>query len=80
LLEEINKSGACRDKSHRSRRRHTVRYTIQGGILPFLDLNPETAEIVMIRSLLDHELMTPATIVIKVKKYQHILVFNRFQI
>lgn len=43
-----------------------VRYTIQGGILPFLDLNPETAEIVMIRSLQDHELMTPATIVIKV--------------
>ncbi|XP_024879634.1 protocadherin beta-11-like [Temnothorax curvispinosus] len=42
-----------------------VRYTIQGGILPFLDLNPETAEIVMIRSLQDHELMTPATIVIK---------------
>ncbi|KYQ57714.1 Protocadherin Fat 4 [Trachymyrmex zeteki] len=42
-----------------------VRYTIQGGILPFLDLNPETAEIVMTRSLQDHELMTPATIVIK---------------
>ncbi|EFN70936.1 Protocadherin-like wing polarity protein stan [Camponotus floridanus] len=42
-----------------------VRYTIQGGILPFLDLNPETAEIVMIRSLQDHELMTSATIVIK---------------
>lgn len=43
-----------------------VRYTIQGGILPFLDLNLETAEIVMIRSLQDIELMTPATIVIKV--------------
>ncbi|XP_050463262.1 protocadherin Fat 4 [Cataglyphis hispanica] len=42
-----------------------VRYTIQGGILPFLDLNPEIAEIVMIRSLQDHELMTSATIVIK---------------
>jgi len=57
-----------------------VRYTIQGGILPFLDLNPETAEIVMIRSLQDTELMTPATIVIKVKKYQYILVFNTFQV
>ncbi|XP_018353718.1 PREDICTED: protocadherin Fat 4-like [Trachymyrmex septentrionalis] len=42
-----------------------VRYTIQGGILPFLDLNSETAEIVMIRSLEDNELMTSATIVIK---------------
>lgn len=43
-----------------------VRYTIQGGILPFLDLNIETAEAVMIRSLQEHELITPATIVIKV--------------
>ncbi|XP_029159976.1 protocadherin Fat 4-like [Nylanderia fulva] len=42
-----------------------VRYTIRSGILPFLDLNPETAEIVMIRSLQDNELMTSATIVIK---------------
>jgi len=48
-----------------------VRYTIRGGILPFLDLNPETAEIIMIRSLQEHELMTPATIVIKVKISTH---------
>lgn len=55
-----------------------VRYTIQGGILPFLDLNPETAEIVMIRSLLDHELMTSATIVIKVETLTLNLLFNQF--
>jgi len=53
-----------------------VRYTIQSRILPFLDLNPETAEIVMIRSLQDSELMTSATIIIKVKKYQYVLVFQ----
>jgi len=44
-----------------------VRYTIQGGILPFLDLNVETGEVVMMRSLQDHELISPATIVIKVR-------------
>jgi len=54
-----------------------VRYTIQGGILPFLDLNPETAEIVMIRSLQDHELMTSATIVIKVEILSLNLQFNQ---
>lgn len=54
-----------------------VRYTIQGGILPFLDLNPETAEIVMIRSLQDHELMTSATIVIKVEILTLNLKFNQ---
>ncbi|XP_067207399.1 protocadherin beta-14 [Linepithema humile] len=42
-----------------------IKYTIQGAILTFLDLNPETAEIVMIRSLQDQELITPATIIIK---------------
>ncbi|XP_011691797.1 PREDICTED: protocadherin-23-like [Wasmannia auropunctata] len=42
-----------------------VRYTVHSGMLPFLDLNPETAEIFMIRSLQDYELMTPATIVIR---------------
>jgi hypothetical protein len=44
-----------------------VRYTIQGGILTFLNLNLETGEVVMMRSLQDHELMSPATIVIKVR-------------
>nr|KAF7434337.1 hypothetical protein H0235_002528 [Vespula pensylvanica] len=42
-----------------------VRYTIQGGILPFLLLNPDTAEIVIIRSLQENELLSPATIVVK---------------
>lgn len=42
-----------------------VRYSIQGGILPFLTINPETAEAVVVRPLLDHELITPATIVLK---------------
>ncbi|EFN78140.1 cadherin-related tumor suppressor [Harpegnathos saltator] len=42
-----------------------VRYTIQGAILPFLNLDFKTAEIAMIRSLHEHELTSPATIVIK---------------
>ncbi|KAG7199209.1 hypothetical protein KM043_018080 [Ampulex compressa] len=42
-----------------------VRYAIQGGILPFITLNRETAEIVLTRSILDHELLTPATIIVK---------------
>ncbi|KAF3428479.1 hypothetical protein E2986_00275 [Frieseomelitta varia] len=40
-----------------------VQYTIQGGILPFLTLNPETAEVAMTRPLYEHELLSPATIV-----------------
>ncbi|CAK9819011.1 Protocadherin-like wing polarity protein stan [Anthophora quadrimaculata] len=40
-----------------------VKYTIQGGILPFLTLNPETAEVAITRSLYEHELLSPATIV-----------------
>lgn len=43
-----------------------VRYTIQGGILPFLNLDFKTAEIAMIRSLHNNELISPVTIVIKV--------------
>lgn len=55
-----------------------VRYTIQDRILsPFLDLNPETAEIVMIRSLQDHELTTSITIVIKVEILSLNLQFNQ---
>ncbi|CAL7939565.1 unnamed protein product [Xylocopa violacea] len=42
-----------------------VMYTIQGGILPFLTLNPETAEVAITRSLYEHELLSPATIVVK---------------
>ncbi|XP_043251458.1 protocadherin-like wing polarity protein stan [Colletes gigas] len=42
-----------------------VKYTIQGGILPFLTLNPETAEIVVTRPLYEHELLSQATIVLK---------------
>ncbi|CAK9827732.1 Protocadherin-like wing polarity protein stan [Anthophora retusa] len=42
-----------------------VKYTIQGGILPFLTLNPETAEVAITRSLYEHELLSPATIVVK---------------
>ncbi|KAL7302437.1 hypothetical protein TKK_0005089 [Trichogramma kaykai] len=42
-----------------------VRYSIQGGILPFLTLNPETADIVINRPLQDHELISGATLVIK---------------
>ncbi|XP_076238326.1 protocadherin Fat 4-like Cad96Ca [Calliopsis andreniformis] len=42
-----------------------VRYTIQGGILPFLDLSPETAEVTITRPLYEHELLSPATIVVK---------------
>lgn len=45
-----------------------VRYfLIKPEILPFLDLNVDTAEIVMVRSLQDHELLIPMTTVIKVK-------------
>lgn len=43
-----------------------VKYTSQNGILPFLYLNPQTAEITLIRNLMDYELMSPATIIIKV--------------
>ena len=43
-----------------------VRYSIQGGILPFLTLNPETADIIMTRPLQDHELISSAILVIKV--------------
>ena len=43
-----------------------VRYSIQGGILPFLTLNPETADIIVTRPLQDHELISAATLVIKV--------------
>ncbi|XP_076763185.1 protocadherin Fat 4-like Cad96Ca [Xylocopa sonorina] len=42
-----------------------VVYTIQGGILPFLTLNPETAEVAITRTLYEHELLSPATIVVK---------------
>ncbi|XP_008203226.1 protocadherin Fat 4 isoform X2 [Nasonia vitripennis] len=42
-----------------------VRYSIQGGILPFLTLNPETADIIVTRPLQDHELISSATLVIK---------------
>ncbi|XP_076682197.1 protocadherin Fat 4-like Cad96Ca [Andrena cerasifolii] len=42
-----------------------VKYTIQGGILPFLVLNPETAEVAIARPLYEHELQSPATIVVK---------------
>lgn len=42
-----------------------VKYTIQGGILPFLALNPETAEVTIMRHLYEHELLSPATIVVK---------------
>ncbi|XP_017878251.1 protocadherin Fat 4 [Ceratina calcarata] len=42
-----------------------VKYTIQGGILPFLSLNPETAEVGITRPLYEHELLSPATIVVK---------------
>ncbi|KOC60048.1 Protocadherin-like wing polarity protein stan, partial [Habropoda laboriosa] len=47
-----------------------VKYTIQGGILPFLTLNPETAEVAITRSLYEHELLSPATIVIKASATQ----------
>ncbi|XP_017764060.1 PREDICTED: protocadherin-like wing polarity protein stan [Eufriesea mexicana] len=42
-----------------------VKYTIQGGILPFLTLNLETAEVAITRPLYEHELLSPATIVVK---------------
>lgn len=45
-----------------------VRYSVQGGILPFLNLNPETADLIVMRPLQDHELVAPTTIVIKVSK------------
>ena len=45
-----------------------VRYSIQGGILPFLILDPESADIVIARPLIDYELMTPATIVLKASR------------
>ncbi|XP_063986615.1 protocadherin Fat 4 isoform X2 [Diachasmimorpha longicaudata] len=42
-----------------------IKYTVQGGILPFLSLNSQTGEISLTRPLMDHELSTPITIVIK---------------
>ncbi|XP_014472129.1 PREDICTED: cadherin-8 [Dinoponera quadriceps] len=42
-----------------------VRYTIRGELPPFLELNVKTAEFVMTRSLLDNELTTPATVIMK---------------
>lgn len=42
-----------------------VRYSVQGGILSFLNLNPETADLIVTRPLQDHELVAPTTIVIK---------------
>lgn len=45
-----------------------VRYSVQGGILSFLNLNPETADLIVTRPLQDHELVAPTTIVIKVPK------------
>ena len=56
-----------------------VRYSVQGGILTFLSLNPETADVIMTRPLQDHELVAPTTIVIKVQNnnlfWQEILNF-----
>lgn len=43
-----------------------IKYTIQGGILSFLNINSQTAEITILRSLMDHELSSPITMVIKV--------------
>uniref|UniRef100_A0A0C9R2N1 Stan protein n=1 Tax=Fopius arisanus TaxID=64838 RepID=A0A0C9R2N1_9HYME len=42
-----------------------IKYTIQGGILPFLSLNSQTGEISLARPLMDHELSTAVTMVIK---------------
>ncbi|XP_033220193.1 protocadherin Fat 4 isoform X2 [Belonocnema kinseyi] len=42
-----------------------VRYSVQGGILSFLTLNPETADLIVTKPLQDHELVAPTTIVIK---------------
>ncbi|XP_034941615.1 protocadherin-8 isoform X2 [Chelonus insularis] len=42
-----------------------IRYTTQNRILPFLHLDPHSAEISLIRNLMNHELLTPTTIVIK---------------
>ncbi|XP_020288137.1 protocadherin gamma-A1 isoform X2 [Pseudomyrmex gracilis] len=42
-----------------------VRYFFKAETLPFLNLNVDTAEIVMLRSLQDHELLIPTTTVIK---------------
>ncbi|XP_044014866.1 protocadherin Fat 4 isoform X2 [Aphidius gifuensis] len=42
-----------------------IKYTIQGGILSFLNLNSETAEITLLHPLMEHELSTPITMVIK---------------
>lgn len=44
-----------------------IKYTIQGGILPFLTLNSQAGEILLTRPLMDHELLTPVTMVIKVR-------------
>lgn len=46
-----------------------VRYSIQGSILPFLTLNSETADLIIIRPLQDHELISSATLVIKVRRF-----------
>ncbi|KAG8041646.1 hypothetical protein G9C98_002939 [Cotesia typhae] len=42
-----------------------IKYTVQNGMLPFLHLDSQTAEITLIRRLKDRELLTPTTIVIK---------------
>lgn len=44
-----------------------IKYTVQNGMLPFLHLDSKTGEITLIRRLKDRELLTPTTIVIKVK-------------
>lgn len=57
-----------------------IKYTAQNGILPFLHLNSQTAEITLIRNLLDHELLTPSTIVIKVYTYIHISKYSKYKL
>ncbi|XP_046595411.1 protocadherin Fat 4 [Neodiprion lecontei] len=42
-----------------------VRYTLQGGAVSFLSLNPGTGDVVLTRSLRDHEVVAPTTLVIK---------------
>ncbi|XP_044586993.1 protocadherin Fat 4 [Cotesia glomerata] len=42
-----------------------IKYTVQNGMLPFLHLDSQTAEMTLIQRLKDRELLTPTTIVIK---------------
>lgn len=42
-----------------------VRYSLQGGAVSFLNLNPGTGVVVLARTPKDHELIAPATLVIK---------------